>query len=124
MTNSRFNSPFDSSSMTTLVCLFHDRLQAQEAVEGILSQGFTECSVIGADTFGRDRLLLEFASIGLPAQHNYAFARIVAEGGGLVWLRCRSKESVHAEAIFERHHGEQIDEVAFQRFHASESLAA
>lgn len=109
MMSFRMNVQRANEHPITLICLFHSQLRAKLAVEEILAGRYPPCSVLDGTAFGRDRLLLEFAQIGMPAQHKYRFAKVITHGGSLVWLRCGRATSEEVERIFKHYQAEKID---------------
>lgn len=96
---------------STLVCLFHDRDQADAAMRDLEGTGIPQSRIaVISDTKSRDgdRTL---ESLGVPSRDLNHLRRGVADGGTLIAVFADSEYVAAVEAIFGRHDATKIDEV-------------
>ena len=103
------------TNSTTLVCLFHDRDNAQAALADLRQAGIAESrlTLIGgpnapADEFEKS----ELASLGMPDKDYNHLRDGVRHGGLVIAVSTEAAHSDTVEDIFEKHSAKKIDEAS------------
>ena len=103
-----------STDRTTLVGLFHTQEQTTKALNDLQSAGIPQSSIelLGSTSQSSvpEQSLAHLKTLNLPASDLQMLSEGLKSGGTLIIVRAEHAHAGQAEAIFERHHANQVDE--------------
>ena len=115
----------ETSSLTTLVCLFHHRSLAEAALKDLLKAGVSEPSISvfdKSDPNGNDQN--ELLALGVPARDQKHLEEGLQRGGVIVSVSAEATLVSKVERIFGDHSATKIDEAAIENTSAAPLAAA
>lgn len=101
-----------TDDLTTLICLFHHRDQAQAALEDILEAGIPESNVtlMGGAGSNIEASRGSLAELNVPEQDIQHLLDGLSGGGSVLTVSAISDHADKVESIFHAHKAEKIDE--------------
>lgn len=101
----------DVNDLTTLVCLFHHRDQAEAALKDLLKAGIPEPSISVFDESDPKSLQRgELQTLGIPGRDLQHLEQGLRDGGVLVVVSAVANHASRVEEIFGAHRATKIDE--------------
>ena len=114
-----------TNDLTTLVCLFHHRSQAEAALKDLLKAGVSQSSISvfdKSDPQGTQQN--ELLALGVPARDQKHLEEGLQDGGVIVAVSAESALVSDVERIFGDHSATKIDEAAVEGTSAAPLVAA
>lgn len=102
-----------SNDLTTLICLFHHKDQAQAALEDILKAGVPETSVttLGGDGSTTQATRESLIAHSVPARDADRLLTGITDGGTVLVVKAVADHEDAVESIFAEHKAAKIDEL-------------